>query len=60
MKQTFAVVLLFSIGLGAGACGGKKDSTTPANRPPAIEKDGATGGASYGGHKAQGTPKASP
>ena len=51
MKKTFAVALLVSASLVG--CGGKKESTTPVNKDqPATEnKDGAAGGAAYGGQK---------
>jgi hypothetical protein len=54
MKKTFAVALLISASLVA--CGGKKADTTPANKEqPAMEQKGdATGGAAYGGKKADG------
>lgn len=47
MKKTF-VALLISASLVA--CG-KKESTTPVNKEPVEQKDDATGGARYGGHK---------
>ena len=54
MKKTFAAALLISASLAA--CGSKKEPTTPASRPAVEQKDDATGGASYGGHKAETTP----
>jgi hypothetical protein len=54
MKKMFAAVLLLTTSLVA--CGGKKDNTTP-KEPPAMEHKGdATGGAAYGGKKADGAP----
>jgi len=47
MKKTF-VALLISASLVA--CG-KKESTTPVNKESVEQKDDATGGARYGGHK---------
>ena len=60
MKKTFALALLVSASLVA--CGGKKESTTPVNKDqPAMEnKDGAMGGARYGGHKPDAAPAKDP
>ena len=46
MKKTFAALL---ISASLVACG-KKESTTPKEQP-VEQKDDATGGARYGGHK---------
>ena len=52
MKTMLAALIALSTALGA--CGGKKEATTPNK---ALEhKDDATGGASYGGHKADPSP----
>jgi hypothetical protein len=59
MMKTFAVALLISASLIA--CG-KKESTTPVNKDqPAMEQKGdATGGAAYGGKKADGAAAPAP
>ncbi|HEY6179558.1 MAG TPA: hypothetical protein VIX73_34125 [Kofleriaceae bacterium] len=56
MKKTF-VALLISASLVA--CG-KKESTTPVNKEQPEQKDDATGGARYGGHKNAPAPKDAP
>ena len=53
MKKTFAVVL---ISASLAACSGKKETTTPAAKPAMEQKDDATGGARYGGHKTETAP----
>jgi hypothetical protein len=59
MMKTFAVALLISAFLVA--CGGKKETTTPVNKDPAMEQKGdATGGAAYGGKKADGAAAPAP
>lgn len=63
MKKMFAAVLLASVAVVA--CHSKKPTTGPATQDKApIERkddDDATGGAAYGGHKADAPPvKSSP
>jgi hypothetical protein len=53
MKKTFAALL---ISTSLVACS-KKESTTPASKPAMEQKDAATGGARYGGHKDATAPK---
>jgi uncharacterized lipoprotein YajG len=51
MKKKFAAVVLASVAMLA--CHGKKPATAPATPDKALEqKDDSTGGATYGGHKA--------
>jgi len=47
MKKTFAALL---ISASLVACG-KKETTTPLKEQPTEQKEDATGGARYGGHK---------
>ena len=54
MKKTFAVALL---AISLVACGSKKESTTPKDKPAMETKEGATGGAAYGGQKPDGAAK---
>jgi len=56
MKKMFVGVLLASAALMA--CGSKKASTTPQDKPQEMT-GGATGGATYGGATAQ-PPTANP
>ena len=57
MTKLYAVVLLATAVLG---CQSKKPSTTPPPTDQSLErKEGATGGAAYGGHKPD-APKDAP
>ena len=55
MTKLFAVVLLAAAVLG---CQSKKPSTTPPTDQSLERKEGATGGAAYGGHRSQTGPDA--
>lgn len=55
MKKMFAAVVLALVAVVA--CHGKKPTTGPAtDKAPLEKKDDATGGAAYGGHKADPQP----
>lgn len=58
MKKLFAVMLLASAAVLA--CQNKKPSTTPPTDQSLERKEGATGGATYGGHKPDAPPRDAP
>ena len=58
MTKLFAMVLLASAAVLG--CQSKKPSTTPPTDQSLERKDGATGGAAYGGHKPDAPPKSAP